>query len=145
VFKRILLPVDGSEQSLQAAQTGIALAAASGAKAVGLEVLKPLASVVLAADAILHDSPNHTARAIRRAREDLAEVRLMAHDAGVEFEDGYVFDRRPCVAIVSAAERANCDLIVASAHQYAGSHGGRLSHEMVRLIGSCSIPVLVCP
>lgn len=145
MFKCILLAVDGSEQSLQAASTGIALAAASGAKVVGLEVLRPVASVVLAADAILHDSPGHTAEAIRSARSDLVEVRHMARDAGVDFEDSYAFDRRPCMAIIAAAERANCDLIVASARQYAGSHGGRLSHEMLRIIGGCGIPVLVCP
>lgn len=145
MFKRILLPIDGSATSLQAASTGIALAAASGAKAAGLEVPGPLASVDVAADALLHDGSSCGSGAIRNAREDLAQVRLMARDAGVEFKDGYVFDRRPCVAIMSAAERANCDLIVASVHRYAGSRGGRLSPQIVRLIAGCSIPVLVCP
>jgi len=145
VFNRILLPIDGSEQSLQAASTGIAVAAASGAKVIALEVLKPLASVVLAADAILHDSSSHTARAIRRAREDLAEVRLMADEAGVVFEDGYAFDHRPYLAILAAAERADVDLIVVSGSQYASRHHDHLSGEITRLVGNAGVPVLVCP
>lgn len=145
MFKRILLPIDGSEQSLKAASTGLALASASGAQAIGLEVLKPLPSIVLAADAILHDSPSHTAQEIRRARGDLSEVAHMAKDADVAFEDGYVFDLRPYAAIAAAADHANCDLIVIGAGQYASAHRERLSHQVATLLAIANVPVLVCP
>lgn len=145
MFKRILLPIDGSEHSLKAASKGLALAAASGAQAIGLEVLKPLPSIVLATDAILHDSPSHTAQEIRRARGDLSEIALLANDAGVAFEDGYVFDCRPYAAIAAAADRANCDLIVIGAGQYANAHREHLSHQVAVLIASANVPVLVWP
>lgn len=145
MFERILLPIDGSEQSLQAAATGVALAAHSGRRAIGLEILEPLSSVTLAADALVHDSSSHAAKAIRRAREDLAEVATLARNASVSFEDGYVFDRRPYTAIVAAAHRAGCDLIVIGAGEYAHSHHAKLSHEVSLLINCAEVPVLVCP
>jgi len=145
VFKRILLSIDGSDQSLQAAATGIALAATGGRQAIGLEVLEPPPTVVLAADALVHDKSGHAAKAVRRAREDLAEVAAMAKDVNVAFEEGYAFDGRPYAAIVAAAYRANCDLIVIGAGEYAHSHRAHLSREVSLLINSADVPVLVCP
>lgn len=145
MFERILLPIDGSQQSLQAAATGVALAAHSGRKAVGLEILEPLSSVALAADALVRDSSGHAHKAMQQAREDLAEVASLARQAHVAFEDGYVFDRRPYTAIVAAAHRAGCDLIVIGAGEYARSHHARLSHEVSLLLNCADVPVLVCP
>jgi nucleotide-binding universal stress UspA family protein len=145
MFKRILLPVDGSEQSLRAASTGVALAAQGEHQAVGLEVLCPPPSVTLAADALVHDDSSHTARAIRKARNDLAEVAVMAKDANVAFADHYVFDHRPYTAIIAAARSAGCDLIVIGAGEYSFGHGTQLSHEVSLLIHCAEVPVLVCP
>jgi len=145
VFKRILLSIDGTEQSLRAAAIGIALAARGEQQTIGLEVLDPVSTVVLAADTLVHDSSSHTSRAVRRAQEDLAEVAAMARDAQVAFEDRHVFDRRPYTAIVAAAKCAGCDLIVTGAGEYARSHHAQLSREISLLINSTDIPVLVCP
>lgn len=43
MFKHILLPTDGSEQSLRAARLGIALARQTGASVHAYHVLAPLA------------------------------------------------------------------------------------------------------
>lgn len=145
MFKRILLPIDGSEQSLRAASTGIALAAQGEHQAFGLEVLCPPPSITLVADAIVHDSSNHTDRAIRKAHEDLAEVAGMARDAEVAFADIYVFDQRPYTAIIAAAHSAGCDLIVIGAGEYARGRGAQLSREVSLLVNSAEVPVLVCP
>jgi len=145
MFKRILLPVDGSEQSLRAASIGIEMAAHHGAEAVGLEVLAPLASVTWVADFILHSRENHANHAIKRARNHLALIAAIASKTSVRFEDGYIFDRRPYTAIVATADLAGCDLIVIGAGEYAhGDSQVKLSHEMARLLGNTGVPVLVC-
>jgi nucleotide-binding universal stress UspA family protein len=144
MFKRILLPIDGSDQALRAATVGIDMATLSGASAVGLEVLEPLPTVSLAADFILHSPDCHAGRAVKRAREHLADLASIAHEAAVDFNDGYVFDRRPYTAIVAAANRSGCDLIVVGASEYAHGHHVQLSREVARLLSDTGIPVLVC-
>lgn len=144
MFKRILLPIDGSEQALRAAVVGIDMATISGASAVGLEVLEPLPTVSLAADFILHTADGHAGRAVKHARTHLAEVASIAHAAAVDFKDGYVFDRRPYTAIVAAANQSGCDLIVVGASEYAHGRHVQLSRQVAMLLGDAEIPVLVC-
>ena len=58
MFKHILLPVDGSEFSLRAVDTGIALAAALGADVRALHVLPPFPAVTYFARRTDHASGN---------------------------------------------------------------------------------------
>lgn len=144
MFKRILLPIDGSDQALRAAAVGIDMATCSGASAVGLEVLPPLPTVSLAADFILHTNDGYACRAVEHARGHLADLAFIAREAAVDFRDGYVFDRRPHTAIVAAASQSGCDLIVVGASEYAHGHHVQLSREVARLLSDAQIPVLVC-
>ncbi len=144
MFKRILVPVDGSEQAMHAAAVGIAMAACGGAKVLALEVLQPQPSVTWVADALIGRHDGHDARAVDRARQHMADVASLAQGTTVPLEEGYVFDRRPYTAIVSAAFRASCDLIVVGASEYAHGHHVQLSHEVTRLLSSTDVPVLVC-
>lgn len=144
MFKRILLPIDGTDHALRAAGVGIDVAARCGASTIGLEVLTPLAAVSLAADGILQKAGGYTDQAVAHARTHLAALASLARDAAVDFNDGYVFDRRPYTAIVAAANKGACDLIVVGASEYAYRHQVQLSREVVRLLGSAEVPVLVC-
>ncbi|WP_243048692.1 universal stress protein [Dyella sp. RRB7] len=144
MFKRILLPIDGSDQSLRAAAVGIDMATHSGASAVGLEILSPLAAVSLASDFIVHANGGYAGKAVEHAKEHLASLATIAREARVDFKDGYVFDHRPYTAIVAAANLSGCDLIVVGASEYAHGHRVQLSHEVVKLLGDAGVPVLVC-
>lgn len=145
MFKRIFVPVDGSQQAMHAAAIGIAMAAQDGAKVLAFEVLTPLPAVTLAADSLLGGKNGHDTSATVRARQHLADVATMARGTAVACEEDYVFDRRPYAAIACAARRAGCDLIVVGAGEYAHGQHVQLSHEVARLLGSTDIPVLVCP
>lgn len=46
MYKRILLPVDGSEISLEAAKAGIELAKVMGAEVVALNVTQPFSTLI---------------------------------------------------------------------------------------------------
>lgn len=144
MFKRIFVPVDGSQQAMKAAAVGVAMAAKDGARLMAFEVIMPLPAVSLAADTLLGNDQGHAAGATHRARQHLADVATLAKDTAVPFEDGYAFDRRPYAAIVCAARRAQADLIVIGAGEYAHGRDVQLSHEVARLLGSTDIPVLVC-
>lgn len=144
MFKRIFVPVDGTQQAMRAAAIGVAMAAKDGAGLVAFEVVAPMPAVALAADTLLGNNHRHASVAAHRARQHLADVATLARDTAIPFEDGYAFDRRPFAAIVSAARRARCDLIVVGAAEYAHGRDVQLSHEVAQLLSSTDIPVLVC-
>ncbi|GGA43072.1 universal stress protein [Dyella nitratireducens] len=144
MFSHILVPTDGSDQAMHAAEIGIDLARSLGARIYAFHVLAPLAAVAYFSDVIRHREDSHTERAVTRAQQRLAEIEAMANQAGVACHGGYAFDHRPYTAIVGAAKMQHCDLIVMSMHGYATLDRMLLGSETNRVLGCCDIPVLVC-
>ena len=144
MFSHILVPTDGSDHAMHAAQMGIELARSLGARIYAFHVLAPLAAVAYFSDVIQHTEDSYVDRAITRAEQRLAEIAEMANKAGVPCHGGYAFDRRPYVAIIGAAKKEHCDLIVMSTHGYTTLDRMLLGSETNRVLGCCNIPVLVC-
>jgi nucleotide-binding universal stress UspA family protein len=144
MFSHILIPTDGSEHAMHAAQIGVELAQKVGARIYAFHVLAPLAAVAYFSDVIQHAEDSYTDRAIARAQVHLGDIQQMAKQAGVIADGGYAFDRRPYVAIVGAAKQQHCDLIVMSTHGYATLDRMLLGSETNRVLGCCNVPVLVC-
>jgi len=144
MFKNILLPTDGSEQSLRAAQLGIALARKMGAKVHAYHVLAPLAAVADFSDLIRHAPDDYHHHAIGRAQRKLDQVRALAEQDGVPFEGDYAFDHRPYTAILGAARQYDCDLIVMGTHGRTGTDHMMLGSETNKVLSCADIPVLVC-
>jgi nucleotide-binding universal stress UspA family protein len=144
MFSHILIPTDGSEYTLQAAEIGIELARKMSARIYAFHVLTPLAAVSYFSDVIRHVEDSYTNRAIARAQAHLDDIQAMAKTAGVEAQSGYAFDRRPYVAIIGAAKQQHCDLIVMSTRGYATLDRILLGSETNRVLSCCDVPVLVC-
>ena len=144
MFKHILLPTDGSDQSLRAARLGIALAKQGHARIHAYHVLAPLAAIAYFSD-LIRDSPDdYEQEAVQRAEQQLETIRLMAKEAGVPFEGDYTFDRRPYSAILGAARQYDCDLIVMGTHGHSGLDRLVLGSETNKVLSCADIPVLVC-
>src|SRR5579859_679178 len=139
MFSHILVPTDGSDHSMHAAEMGIELARSLGARIYAFHVLAPLAAVAYFSDVIQHAEDSYVDRAITRAQQRLAEIEEMAGKAGVACHGGYAFDRRPYVAIVGAAKKEHCDMIVMSTHGYATLDRMLLGSETNRVLGCCDI------
>ena len=144
MFKHILLPVDGSEPSLHAARLGIALAVRLGAKVHAHHVLAPLAAVAYLSDLIRSAPDDYRREAIYRAQRHIGTVRALAEEAGVPFEGSYEFDHHPSNAIIGAAKRYGCDLIVMGSHGRTGLDRLLIGSEVGRMLGCADIPVMVC-
>ncbi|WP_233842714.1 universal stress protein [Dyella sp. 2HG41-7] len=144
MFTHILIPTDGSDHAMHAAEMGIGLARQLHARVYAFHVLAPLAAIAYISDVIQHTDDSHVERAIARAQERLAEIAEMAKAANVECEGGYAFDRRPYVAIVGAAKQQGCDLIVMSTYGYATLDRLLLGSETNKVLSCCDVPVLVC-
>jgi len=144
MFKNILLPTDGSDQSLRAARMGIALAKLVGAKVHAYHVLAPLAAIAYMSDLIRNAPDDYHHEAVDRARLELEAIHKLAKEAGVPFEGGYAFDQRPYSAIVGAARQYDCDLIVMGTHGRTGLDRLVLGSETSKVLGCTEVPVLVC-
>ena len=144
MFKNILLPTDGSDQSLRAAKLGIALAKQVGARVHAYHVLAPLAAVAHISDLIRHAPDDYHHEAISRAQQQLEVIHDMASEAGVPFDGDYAFDQRPSSAIVGAARRFDCDLIVMGTHGRTGIDRLMLGSETGKVLSCSDVPVMVC-
>lgn len=145
MFKRILLPVDGSELSLRAVDTGIALAHKLGASVHAFHVIAPFPAITYVAEFIIPaNEAMYTEQVIANAERYLADVCQRATAAGVGCDSGYEFDQRPYCAIVAAAAKQQCDLIIMASHGWRGFDRLLLGSETHKVILNGSIPVLVC-
>ncbi|KLD63918.1 universal stress protein [Dyella japonica] len=143
MFKNILLPVDGSERALKAVETGIELAAKLEAKVFAVHVMPPLSTVSFMSELLQH-SDCHREVAKTRAQSYLDEVAKRAIALNVPCETEFVFDLRPDVAIVAAAAKHHCDLIVMRSRGSEGLERVLLGSVPHKVMLCCNTPVLIC-
>lgn len=143
MYKHILLPVDGSELSLRAADAGIALARQLGAHVHALHVVVPLPAIPFLNDIIVTSDADYTDSAEEAGARYLAAVREHAQAAGVACQSSLETDPHPHRAIVAVARREGCDLIVMGSHGWRGLDRLLLGSEAQRVILESDVPVLV--
>ena len=145
MYKRLLVPVDGTELSERAVQTSLALAQKLGASVTAFvaEPMPPLPAMGSSPSLYQRDTEAHQARTEEHAREVLARFRAKAAEAGVPFEGK--FQRTDSVddAILDAAAEYGCDVIVMVTHGR-GVFGELLfgSHTK-NLLARTKLPLLV--
>lgn len=143
MFKHILLPTDGTEQSDRAVAQGLHLAKTIGAKVTSLSVVVSLPGCCYHAR-ISHAALEEAERQSQAAAESyLREVRKKAKDAGVECEVVFETDGAPFKTIIRVAEQRGCDLILMASHGRKGIEGVLLGSETQKVLTHSKIPVLV--
>ena len=143
MYKHILLPVDGSDLSLRAADAGIALARQLGARVHVLHVVVPLPAVPFLTEIVVINDAEYADSAEEAGARYLAAVRERADAAGVPCQSSLESDPRPHHAIVEVARREGCDLIVMGSHGWRGLDRLLLGSEAQRVILESELPVLV--
>lgn len=137
MFKKILIPTDGSTLSAQAANKGVCFARSIGAEVVTLYVTQPFAATVgfdgmAAAYAITDEDYDKTAA--EQAQKYIKAVLDRAETAGVKATGKAVSNFNVADGVVQAAEDEGCDLI------FMGSHGRSGLSRL--LLGSVTSKVL---
>jgi nucleotide-binding universal stress UspA family protein len=145
MFKRILLPTDGSALSKQAVHSGIRLARECGAEVVGIHVVVPTGAAQL--DAWLAHAP-HLAQRRRALFDKLADEYLHEITAAATAEHVpstvvKIHAPDPWLAIARAAEDMDCDLVLMASHGRKGSRARMPGSETIRVLQECRVPVLV--
>jgi nucleotide-binding universal stress UspA family protein len=145
MHKHILIATDGSELATKAVSHGLGVAKQLGAKVTivtGTELWS-----VLEMTRHAHDSKNpleaYEQIAAAHAQDVLSTATALAQKAGVPFETVHMKDLKPAEAIVAAAEKAGCDLIVMASHSRTGVNKFLLGSVTSRVLALTTIPVLV--
>lgn len=139
MYKTIVLAVDGSEISKNAAKHAVALAKSAGGKLIAVHVVPPI-------DVMDIESfkPEMLLKGLRKEGEKiLSDVRDIASVEGVEIStsvvDGIPYDR-----ICEAAEEADADLIIMGSHGRTGLGKVFIGSVAERVISKAKCrPVLV--
>ena len=143
MFKHILIPIDGSALSMEAVQSGVALAKATGAKTTVLTVVEP--SGVLGTDS---KRVAATRKAYEQHVRDIAERELKdaernAKKQGVPCTTILREHAQPYQAIIETATKRRCDLIAMASHGRKGVTALILGSETNKVLTHSRIPVLV--
>ncbi len=144
-YSHLLVPSDGSDLSMAAVRHAVALAAALGAR---ITVFHAQASVPVQVVGLGEMLDATTMEALMSAsRKDgdriLEESLAVAKEAGVSATGERVVGDLPHQAILEAAARLGCDLIVMASHGRRGLVGMLIGSETQRVLVQSPCPVLV--
>lgn len=142
MFQRILVPTDGSDITLKAVATSIALAKSVGARLYTISVKEPFPY-----SAISEMQPTPP-QEFFDAQERIATKRVQAvadecKAAGVTCEAHTVEALHPWEAIIEHAKRMECDLLVMASHGRRGVSALLLGSETQKVLTHSKVPVLV--
>lgn len=144
LFRRLLLPIDGSDLSLSAFSVGLDLAKSFGATVLALHVVPPFNSIAFITEILAAAEFGYSQQAVRSATSYLDKAKALATDANVPCECHYAFGQHPHEAILEAANEYRCDLIVMATHGWHGLDRLVLGSETQKVLNQSRVPVLVC-
>jgi nucleotide-binding universal stress UspA family protein len=142
MFRRILVPTDGSDITAKAVSTAIALAKSVGAKVYTISVKEPFPY-----SAISEMQPTPP-QEFFDAQERIAAKRVhtvveACKAAGMPCEAHTVEALHPWEAIIDHAKRQECDLVVMASHGRRGVAALLLGSETQKVLTHSQVPVLI--
>jgi len=145
MYKRILVATDGSKLSQQAINHALNLADVTGAEVVALKVVPRYPQTYFEGGVAL--AAAEVARIEKQWQEDAMKAVNVVKDAGQKLEVKVkpitVKSDLISEAIISAAKRNKCDLIVMASHGRRGIKRLLLGSETQQVLTHSHIPVLV--
>lgn len=144
MFKNILIPTDGSEQSQRAVKAGVDLAKLHGGRITGIHVIPDYHLLIAyegAFDPVTEERIEEEAKT--RADTYLGLIREAAMAAGVECATVCETSDHPYDAILRACEANGCDLILMTSHGRKGLAAVLLGSETRKVLTHAKVPVLI--
>ena len=142
MYKRILVPTDGSEITAQAIQAAISLARLSGGELFVLSVKEPFPYSAISEMQPVPPQEFYDAQE-RIAAERVKEAVDAAGAAGIKCQGHTVEALHPWEAILDHAATQGCDVIVMASHGRRGVAALLLGSETQRVLLHAKLPVLV--
>ena len=144
MFKRILIPTDGSQVAHKAISAGIALAKQLGSSVVGYTAVEPIEGFYYEGGGRrLAEFKSLEERKEAQARRYLDEIEKAARKAGVACEVVITVSAAPYQGIVATAKKKKCDLIFMSSHGRGGLASLLLGSVSQKVLAHSKIPVTI--
>ncbi|HUU74428.1 MAG TPA: universal stress protein [Burkholderiales bacterium] len=144
MYSRILIPTDGSELCLKAAEKGIEFARETGAHIVAFHAI-PATSYMLYTESGPSDLMVEQFEKEARARGErlTGEIAGLAEEAGVPAETLCLANDHPWEGIIEAANTTDCDLIFMASHGRKGLSALLLGSETTKVLTHTKTAVLI--
>lgn len=145
MYQRILIATDGSKLSDKAVESGLSLAALSGASVVALKVVPryPRSYFEGGVPADVADVRRIEKQWSDAAQAELDKVKARGAGEGVTVKAVVAKSDLIAEAVISAAKKHKCDLIVMASHGRKGIKRLLLGSETQHVLTHSHIPVLV--
>lgn len=142
MFKKILVPTDGSPLAQSAATTAAQLAKSQGAEVVGIYVIDPFPYIGIgeAAAAGLQAYLSEARSAAGKALDALGQV---CRAEGVAFVGDTIERNVVYEGVIETAQAEGCDLIVMASHGRQGVKALILGSVAQKVLTHASVPVLI--
>jgi nucleotide-binding universal stress UspA family protein len=144
MYKHILIPTDGSALSEVAVRQGVALARSLGASTTAIAVTPTFRTLAAEPMMITDTAEQYEKDCKALAARYLGSVMTAATAGGVPYTGLHVIHDSPYEAIIEAAKKSQCDLIVMASHGRKGVAALVLGSETTKVLTHSKIPVLVC-
>lgn len=144
MYRRILLPTNGSALCDSAVKKGIDFAKFAGASVVGFHAI-PATSYLIYTEAGPSDvlAEQFERDALARGERLMKAIEEQARATGVGFESLTLVNDHPWEGIIEAANQRDCDLIFMASHGRRGLSALLLGSETTKVLTHSKIPVLV--
>lgn len=147
-FKHILVATDGSRLAARACHSAIALARSSGAELTAFHAIPayiPMGTIdAMMSEPMIYATLDEKRATKRHAQRVVDGVRKRAKAAGVKCDGDVAEGEQPWRAIIAAARKHHCDLIVMASHGRSGFDRLLLGSETSHVLTHAKVPVLVC-
>lgn len=142
MFKKILVPTDGSQLAASAASTAAQLAKSQGAEVVGVYVIDPFPYIGIG-DASAAGLQAYMADAKNAAGQALEALAKTCAAEGVKFAGDTIERNVVYEGILETAKAEGCDLIVMASHGRQGVKALILGSVAQKVLTHSPVPVLV--
>lgn len=142
MFKKILVPTDGSPLALRAATTAVDLAKAHGAQVVGVYVIDPFPYIGIG-DASAAGLQAYLAESRNVAGQALEALGKVCAAQGVAFVGDTIERNVVYEGVIETAQAEECDLIVMGSHGRQGVKALVLGSVAQKVLTHTRLPVLI--
>jgi len=145
MFKRILIPTDGSKVADKAVKAGIRFAKEIGARAVGYYAIEPVQAYYYSEGAMVDGRliAEFDRQSKAAGEKALAAMAKLARAGRVRFDSLCNKPRTAYDGIIAAARRKKCDVIFMASHGRSGLAKLVMGSVTQKVLAQSKIPVVV--
>jgi nucleotide-binding universal stress UspA family protein len=143
MFKKILVPTDGSPISEKSAKAAIEFAAINKASIVVLSVAQSYPYMLMPEAGAMLDLSIYEQAQDQAAQANATKIKILAETTKVDFEIVVTRGTHPYEEIIATANEKHCDVIWIASHGRRGLDKLLLGSETQRVLAHSVLPVVV--